>query len=121
MAKRKSPEKAIENAILSFLWAEKIYCWKNETQGTFDPIRKTFRKHPNKKKGVSDILGILPDGRFLAIEVKSKVGRLSPDQKAFIEDIVARDGIAFVARSIEDVQRHMAYYLQDNACPIIEL
>lgn len=53
--------------------------------------------------GVPDIVGITKDGRFLGIEVKTKNGRLSPHQEQFIKRINDAGGVAFVARSVEDV------------------
>ena len=58
---------------------------------------------PSHAPGVSDILGILKDGRFLAIEVKSAKGRISPHQQLFLNEITARGGLAFVAKSVEEV------------------
>lgn len=55
-------------------------------------------------KGVSDIIGIYK-GRFLAIELKAPRGYLSDDQKAFLAAVEAQGGIAFMAKSVEDVIR----------------
>lgn len=96
-------EKDIQNQILAYLKIKGIFCWNAKTQGTFDPRRGTFRKLSNLKKGVSDILGILPSGRLLAIEVKRPGGRVSPEQKDFIKNINDNNGLAFVAYSLEDV------------------
>jgi len=52
--------------------------------------------------GGSDILGIAPDGRFLAVEVKTPKGRASKPQVAFIDGVIAAGGIAGIARSIND-------------------
>jgi hypothetical protein len=78
-------EKAIETEILNALAAIGFYCFKVDRQGTFDPVRKVFRKNHNKYKiaGVSDILGIVA-GRFLAIEVKSKVGKKTVKTKTVV-------------------------------------
>jgi penicillin-binding protein-related factor A (putative recombinase) len=57
-------------------------------------------------KGVSDIIGIF-NGRFLAIEVKTKRGKLSEQQQAFIDKVNIEGGIAFVARSVSDVINHL--------------
>ncbi len=55
--------------------------------------------------GVPDIL-CCAEGRFVAIEVKDgKRGKVSPIQEYQIERIKASKGIAFVARSLEDVIR----------------
>lgn len=66
-------------------------------------------------KGSSDLIGfksvvITPDflGRtvavFVAIEVKTARGRLTPEQDNFLQQVRRAGGIAFVARSIEDVE-----------------
>lgn len=53
-------------------------------------------------KGVPDILGCF-QGKFLGIEVKTENGRLSPEQDRFIKNLNDAGGIAFVARSVDDV------------------
>jgi hypothetical protein len=97
-------EKAIQNQILVFLNMSGIFCWQNDSVGVWDPTRKVYRKSHNKYKinGVSDILGVF-HGRFLAIEVKSKVGKLTESQKAFLENVRDNGGIAILARSVSDV------------------
>lgn len=109
MGKRVIPEKAIENQILHYLYKKKIFAWKNQSTGVFDPVKRIYRKSNNAFhiKGTSDILGILPDGRFLAIEVKSATGRLSEEQKFFIFQINANGGKAFMARTIQDVETEL--------------
>lgn len=57
---------------------------------------------PMSYKGVSDILGMW-NGRMLAIEVKRPGGLVTADQHAFINRVKTEGGIAFVARSVEDV------------------
>jgi hypothetical protein len=59
---------------------------------------------------VPDILGILPDGRFLGIEVKSAKGVIHKEQLEFIETANFFYGLAFVAKSLDDVKRHLADY-----------
>lgn len=52
--------------------------------------------------GSSDLIGIAPDGRFLAVEIKTKTGRVRPEQQQFIDAIRRKGGIAGIARSVED-------------------
>lgn len=52
--------------------------------------------------GGSDLIGIAPDGRFLAIEVKKPGEYPTPEQRRFIEGVIAAGGIAGVARSEEE-------------------
>lgn len=57
-------------------------------------------------KGSADILGLIaPEGRFLAIEVKSEKGRQSESQAAFGKMVEKMGGIYILARSVEDVYR----------------
>ena len=56
----------------------------------------------NTQKGMSDIMGVLKDGRTLAIEVKSRTGRMRPGQEEFLASIRAAGGVAGVCRSVKD-------------------
>lgn len=52
--------------------------------------------------GSADLIGIVrPSGRLLAVEVKSRTGRLTQAQKTFGRVIEAFGGIYVVARSVE--------------------
>jgi penicillin-binding protein-related factor A (putative recombinase) len=105
-------EKDIENAILLYLHMIGIFAWKNQSVGTFDPGKGLFRRSNNKFhiKGTSDILGILKDGRFLAIEVKrpSTKKQTTPHQRNFLEQINKNGGVGFVATSIKEVEEKLA-------------
>lgn len=58
--------------------------------------------------GQADLTGIVPDGRRLEIEVKSAVGRQSPQQRSFQEMIERFHGIYILAKSVDDVRRGLA-------------
>lgn len=107
-------EKEIELEILEFLRWLGIKCWKNVSGGYFDAKRKMFRKqvNPYAINGVSDILGIVL-GKFLAIEVKSKKGRATDDQKRFLLEMSTCGAIAFIARSVEDVALELAKHFPE--------
>ncbi len=51
--------------------------------------------------GGSDLIGWVR-GRWLAIEVKTATGRVSPEQKTFINLVRTPGGLAGVARSVKD-------------------
>lgn len=58
--------------------------------------------------GSADILGIMaPDGRFLAIEVKSDTGRQSDQQRHFQAMVENHGGLYILARSVDDVLRRL--------------
>lgn len=80
-----------------------VFSWRNNTSGFFDTKKKMFRKAHDQLNGVSDILGIFPDGKFLAIEIKTVNDKLSIEQLDFLENIKKKNGISIVARSVDDV------------------
>ena len=49
--------------------------------------------------GSSDLIGITPTGRFLAVEIKTSKGRATTEQLRFIDAVRARGGVAGIARS----------------------
>lgn len=103
----KISEKNIQNAILAWLsWQKDCFAWPNQSVGIFDRSKGIYRRPVNRfhRNGVSDILGIW-HGKMLCIEVKSSTGKLSKEQTDFIEVINNLGGIAFVARSVDDVKQ----------------
>jgi hypothetical protein len=53
--------------------------------------------------GQPDILGQVVGGALLAVEVKRPSGRVSEDQKAFLDKAAKHGAVAVVARSVADV------------------
>ena len=96
-------EADFQKAILQFLKLKGFYVWRNQSTGIFNPKGKGFI--PLGQTGVSDILGILPDGRFLAIEVKKPKGKATPNQIEFLDNINKHKGLGFIAVTVEDVQK----------------
>lgn len=99
------PEKIIQKQILQFLTAYGIFVFRVNVYGIYSQKFQGYRKLPPfSMRGMADILGILPGGRFLAIEVKTTKGKQSIWQKHF-EDLVKRaGGIYILARSVNDVR-----------------
>lgn len=82
--------------LLIFKLSQKLgaFTWNNETgavQGQDRFIRYGF-------VGSSDIIGILPTGQFLGVEVKTGNARQSDKQKAFQHAIEKRGGAYYVAK-----------------------
>ncbi len=86
-------EKEITASIRAYLRAHGIFHWK---------VFQTL----GSQKGVSDIIGIYKR-QFFAIEVKTEKGKLSDYQRRFLNQVVAAGGIGFVARSLDDVVKHL--------------
>ena len=82
-------------------------CWR-QNSGTFAERNRdgsTRYIRANTQKGMSDIMGVLKDGRTLAIEVKSRVGKMRPGQDEFLQTIRQAGGVAGVCRSVDDAVR----------------
>ena len=93
-------EAEVLNQCTAYLTARGIYHWRQNT-GAFKVENRFIR---TGMKGVSDILGVLPGGRLLAIEVKrEKGGKLSAAQKEFIASINSRNGCAIVVHSLAEL------------------
>lgn len=58
----------------------------------------------NNNRGISDILACWR-GLFVAIEAKTRTGKLTAEQAKFLADVKRAGGIALVARSLDDVRR----------------
>lgn len=104
-------ESETQKAILDYLALKKIFAWRNNTGAQI--IRNadgSTRFLRFGKKGSADILGIMPDGKFLAIEVKGKKGVVSLDQTNFLVEIKRNNGVAMVAYSLDDVMKVIETY-----------
>lgn len=88
---------------MEYLHARGIFVWRQNTGGVYDPRKGIFRRN-HSINGVSDILGILPDGRFLAVECKSKTGRVRKEQDEFLDEIARRGGFATVVRAVDELE-----------------
>ena len=102
-------ESDILRAIMSLLRHHpKVASYWRQNSGTFAERNRdgsTRYIRANTAKGMSDIMGVLKDGRTLAIEVKSRTGRMRPGQEEFLATIRQAGGVAGVCRSVDDAQR----------------
>jgi hypothetical protein len=64
--------------------------------------------------GCPDVLGQMKDGRLLGVKVKSRKGRLRPEQSVFLERIRSARGVAFMARNCNDVRRELLKQEKNN-------
>jgi len=99
-----TPEGAVLRAVLDYLAIRHITAWRINTGAAQTESGRFIRFGV---PGMSDIIGILPGGRFLAIEVKSAKGAATEAQLIFLAEIAKAGGLAFVARSVEDVIDHL--------------
>ena len=85
-------ENVVQNNIAEYLKLKNIYHWRNNTGRRG---RVSYGKI-----GSADFLGLLPNGIFLAVEVKAPGEKLSKDQKIFQKEIEDNNGVYIWADSI---------------------
>ena len=84
-----TPEALLTRSVRSLLNTVGIFHWK---------VWQGMGSAP----GVPDIIGI-HKGRMIAIELKAPKGKLSDAQQQFIDRINEAGGLAFCARTLDDV------------------
>lgn len=71
--------------------------WRARNSAVYDSRRGTYRRFAGLR-GIPDVIGIMPGGRMIAVEVKA-TGALSPEQRAVMSKIDALGGLAVIVRS----------------------
>lgn len=103
---RHESEQNIQRAIIEYLRLKKYVVFKHHSTGsTVREGQAVFFKHGDR--GIADVIACSPIGSFVAIEVKTKSGKTSPDQLEFLERVRANGGITVLARSVDDVMAVM--------------
>ena len=116
-------ETDLVRGVLDWLSLRRIKAWRTNNTGIFDPVKKVYRTFQGLR-GVSDILGILPQtveiegervtfGNFLAIEVKRQGETLRPEQEQFLEEIRKRGGIGLCVRSLTELETQMKSFFAE--------
>lgn len=114
----RNPESDIKDAIRGVFVGTPIIVWNHPT-GVAVPVEalrdivdvSTLPRITYGLVGSSDLIGLLPTGKFLGIEVKTPTGRLSPEQKRFAAMVRRQGGVYIEARSPQDVREALFEYL----------
>lgn len=101
-------ESEIQRAILDYLHAHGIIAHKQAGIGRVAGRQTSWSK--GGTNGISDITGVLPGGRALKIEVKRPGGKASKEQAAYIVACQKAGAVAFIAESVEDVDRGLKHF-----------
>lgn len=99
-------ESAIQSAVLKYLRYHPKVAWVERMNVGATKVGDRFIRFG--KPGMCDITGQLKNGRRLEVEIKQPSGRVSDDQKMFIAMVNIAGGLAFVARSIADVEAELS-------------
>jgi hypothetical protein len=98
--KKVRSEANVMNDALLALSAAGCLAWRNNTGQLPDANGRPIKF--GLCVGSSDIIGVAPDGRFLAVECKTAIGQPTDAQVRFIDAVRAKGGRAGIARSAED-------------------
>ena len=79
-----------------------VFAFRVNVQGV--PLHNKEGYRPSPLRGVSDIIACV-NGHFVAIEVKTKKGKLSRHQLDFADKIINSKGYFLKATSIDDVEK----------------
>ena len=107
---RHRPERAIQKSIVAYLRAIGALVAVTDAGAAYRAGAFFGDAIP---AGWPDITGLLPDGRFIGVEVKAPGGRQSAVQKAMEQAIRQRRGIYVLAYGVEDVQEGIGHAPQD--------
>ena len=101
--KRKAgPEGKVLRDCLDHLNKRGIRAWRNNTGA--GNVRGRYMRF--SVKGSSDIFGILkPSGRWLAVECKSKTGKVTPEQTNWLAQMKADGALVGVVRSVGELAK----------------
>ena len=104
--RRRRPEQALHRACAQFLDialpSDSVW-FHPPNGGARSPVEAAIFKGLGVKPGVPDLV-IVHRGRFIAIELKSEDGRLTPAQKAMHERLRLAGAVVTTAKSLEELQ-----------------
>jgi hypothetical protein len=81
-----------------------IFHFRNNT-GAIKTARGGFVRFGSP--GAAEFLGICPGGRFLSVEVKRPGGRLSPEQKTWLDAVNNEGGVAIWVDGVESLEQQL--------------
>jgi hypothetical protein len=101
-----------ESELLSFaltcLKQSGLVCWRVPNGPVTHSINGRMIRKCSPIKGFPDLAGVLPNGKFFAVELKSEKGRLSPEQIEWITKLNYSGAIAVVLRSKDEIREFVA-------------
>ncbi|RZK11290.1 MAG: hypothetical protein EOO56_29130, partial [Hymenobacter sp.] len=88
-----------------------FHAWRQNNAAVYDASFGGYRKG-SVTLGISDVLAFhKATSRFAAVEVKVGKDTLTPEQAAFLSDVIAAGGFGCECRSIAQLERELATYL----------
>jgi hypothetical protein len=101
-----------QNAIVNFLNYSGHHAWRNNTQGTYDPTKKIWRKQAKSMSGPADVQCCLKGGRHLEVEVKTGKDRMRESQLKHRDWIAAVGGLYVTVGSYDEFRQYYDTVIQ---------
>ncbi|TXH09399.1 MAG: hypothetical protein E6R04_08155 [Spirochaetes bacterium] len=106
--KRKNgkPERKLQAQMMSWLSSQGFFVFPLESKSVYSSVAGRYLDSQTRV-GASDILGVTPQGYFLAVEVKARGRRstLRDAQRIFLESVLSKGGFAVCSDSIEHLDK----------------
>ncbi len=99
MTIRKPKESDLYRPMLELLAIRGIFAWRNNSGGA--KIGGSFVRFGTP--GASDLIGCLPGGQFIGVEVKIGRNRPTASQEAFAAAVRERGGLAITVHSLTEL------------------
>jgi len=99
-----TPEGLVVAACLEYLRLRGILAWRNNSGAATIGEGSGRRFVRFGLVGSADIIGVMPGGRFLAVECKAARGRLSEAQGEFLRRVQDAGGVACVVHGVDELE-----------------
>ncbi len=100
-------ESDVVKSCLSILALKGIFAWRNNTGAVISMYKGKKRFIKYGCKGSPDIIGILPNGKFIGVECKKVGGKQSDDQVEFQRKVSMNYGIYVVVQSGNELLNYL--------------
>ncbi len=95
-------ESEVLRACLDYLSYRGIFHWRANAAAV--PLKGGGFRRFVGLRGVSDILGVLPGGRMLAVECKRPGCKPSSDQDQFLDNVTKLGGVGIWVSSVSELE-----------------
>lgn len=100
-------EKEVVNYLIHLLNSKGGFVWRNNSGIARMKYKGRERMWRAGISGSSDIIGIAPDGKFIAIECKYGKNKPTERQLQFIKEVTDRGGYGVVAYGPDDIPKKL--------------
>lgn len=99
-------EQNIVDRCIDVLRQRGCYVWRQNSAAL--PVKDSYGERTircTSVNGVSDVIGLTPDGRFVAVECKRGGNGPSGDQQEFLNAVNRRGGLGLIVYDVVDLEQ----------------